>query len=330
MVAMENQGLDEGRHDGRVFDLLRLGLTNEEISDRLGLTLDDANYRVSEILSELGVSSRREAAMAEPSRRQPGRGRSPFILKLLGLTTAGALIAGVIVLGYSTFRQSNDASSGVLTHSSDDPLAVAAYRYDSPRPLIGRDHWHASYAIFIGDQRQPNIPAFEAGVHTHGDGIIHIHPFQSSEEGAGASLQNFFKYGGGDLTDAILRIPGTTVTYRQDDPVPGDGRPGQIYLFESAGACDSLDLVRQWVRVPPSFVPQDGECIRVAFEPEALMRGHIITQPKLPAPSAEPNQARMVVTQTFSGNACCSSCLAFRGLPTLNGVAATTTTMPRA
>ncbi len=135
------------------------------------------------------------------------------------------------------------------------------------------------------------MPTWESGVHTHADGIIHIHPFQSFEEGTGASRQNFFKYGGGDLTDAILRIPGTTVTYHQDDPVPGDGRPGQIYIFESAGGCDSLDLVGRGVRVPPSFVPQDGQCIRVAFEAEALMRGHIITQPKLPAPSAQPNQA---------------------------------------
>ena len=292
MVAMENHGHDEPtRYDGRVFDLLLLGLTNKEIADNLALTLDDANERVSMVLSELDVLSRREADIAEHSSQQP-RGRLSFALKLLGLTCAGALIAGVIVLGYSTFRQSSDASSGVLTLGSDDPLAVAAYRHDSPRPQISRDHWHASYAIFIGDQRQPNIPTFEAGVHTHGDGIIHIHPFQSSEEGTGASLQNFFKYGGGDLTDAILQIPGTTVTYHQDDPVPGDGGPGHIYIFESAAGCNSLDLVGQWVRVPPSFVPQDGQCIRVAFESETSMRRHIITQPELPTPSVQPNQAR--------------------------------------
>ena len=296
MVAMEDQGLDERtKHDGTVFGLLLLGLTNEEIADRLALPLDDANYRVSEILAEIDVSSRDEAAMPVAPSRQLGLGRLPFTLKLLALATAGALIAGVIVLGYSTFWQSSDASGGVFTRTSDDPLAVVGYRYDSPRPLIGLDHWHASYAIFIGDKRQPDIPTFEAGVHTHGDGLIHIHPFQSSEEGAGASLQNFFKYGGSDLTDAILRIPGTTVTYHQDDPVPGDGRPGQIYIFESAGGCNSLDLVGQWVRVPPSFVPQDGQCIRIAFEPEAVMRGHIITQPTLPAPPAQPNQARSVV-----------------------------------
>jgi hypothetical protein len=294
MVTMENQPLDEHiEPDRRVFDLLRLGLTNEEIADRLALTLDDANDRVSKVFSELGVTSQHEGAVKEPPSRQLGRRRIPLTLKLLVLTTAGAMIAVVIVLGYLTFRPSSNASNGVFTRTTDDPLAVAAYRYDSPRPLIGRDHWHAPYLIFIGDQRQPNIPTFEAGVHTHGDGIIHIHPFQSSEEGTGASLQNFFKYGGGDLTDAMMRIPGTTVIYHQDDPVPGDGGPGQIYIFESAAAgCNSLDLVGQWVRVPPSFVPQDGQCIRIAFESETSMRRHIITQPELPAPSVQPNQAR--------------------------------------
>jgi NarL family two-component system response regulator LiaR len=45
-----------------VFELLRLGLTNEEIAERLGISLDGAKYHVSQILSKLGVSSREEAA----------------------------------------------------------------------------------------------------------------------------------------------------------------------------------------------------------------------------------------------------------------------------
>ena len=45
-----------------VFDLLRLGLTNEEIAERLGISLDGAKYHVSQILSKLGVATRTEAA----------------------------------------------------------------------------------------------------------------------------------------------------------------------------------------------------------------------------------------------------------------------------
>ena len=67
-------------------------------------------------------------------------------------------------------------------------------------PLIGRDHWHAVYQVFICGERQPNVPAWEAGVHTHGDGVIHTHPFVPSEEGKGARLVKWFDYGGGRLT----------------------------------------------------------------------------------------------------------------------------------
>jgi Tol biopolymer transport system component/DNA-binding CsgD family transcriptional regulator len=45
-----------------VLDLLRQGLTNQQIADRLDIGLYGARYHVSEILSKLGVSSREEAA----------------------------------------------------------------------------------------------------------------------------------------------------------------------------------------------------------------------------------------------------------------------------
>ena len=52
-----------------VLALLREGLTNPQIAERLSISLDGAKYHVSEILSRLGVSSRDEAARWEPSER---------------------------------------------------------------------------------------------------------------------------------------------------------------------------------------------------------------------------------------------------------------------
>ena len=46
----------------QVLELLRLGLTNEQIALRLGISLDGVKFHVSEILGKLGVSSRNEAA----------------------------------------------------------------------------------------------------------------------------------------------------------------------------------------------------------------------------------------------------------------------------
>lgn len=49
-----------------VWQLLRQGLTNEEIAARLGISLDGAKYHVSEVLRRLGVESRHDAADWRP------------------------------------------------------------------------------------------------------------------------------------------------------------------------------------------------------------------------------------------------------------------------
>jgi len=53
-----------------VLDLIRERLTNEQIAERLGITLDGAKYHVSQILSKLGVETRDDAADWQPERRR--------------------------------------------------------------------------------------------------------------------------------------------------------------------------------------------------------------------------------------------------------------------
>jgi len=52
-----------------VWNLLREGLTNEQIAERLGISSDGVKWHVSEILGKLGVSSRQEAARWIPAER---------------------------------------------------------------------------------------------------------------------------------------------------------------------------------------------------------------------------------------------------------------------
>jgi len=54
-----------------VLALLRDGLTNEQIAERLNITRHAVRYHVSEILSKLGVSSREEAAAWQPEKAEP-------------------------------------------------------------------------------------------------------------------------------------------------------------------------------------------------------------------------------------------------------------------
>jgi DNA-binding CsgD family transcriptional regulator len=50
----------------QVLDLLREGLSNEQIAQRLDISLAGAKYHVSEILTKLGLTSREEAAAWQP------------------------------------------------------------------------------------------------------------------------------------------------------------------------------------------------------------------------------------------------------------------------
>jgi hypothetical protein len=161
-------------------------------------------------------------------------------------------------------------------------------------PQIGESHWHAPYAVYFGLERQENSPTWESGVHTHGDGIIHIHPFTSAEEGSGAALTKFFEYGGGVLTEDEIRIPGFSATLRNGDQVPGETESGQVYIAaRSAAESEQLeDLGNGWFRVSPEYIPRDGDQIMIFFSTEAEMR-HVLdgasgvpTLTPVPSPSA--------------------------------------------
>ena len=45
------------------------------------------------------------------------------------------------------------------------------------------DHIHQAFGVNVcGEWKTPDIPEFEStiGIHTHGDGVIHIHPFSAA------------------------------------------------------------------------------------------------------------------------------------------------------
>ena len=90
----------------------------------------------------------------------------------------GVLVA-VIVLGltlvvYAREDRRNDELDGV--------------------PQLG-DHIHQALAINVCGEFLPSVPEFESsiGIHTHGDGVIHVHPFSQLGVGANATLDRYVK-----------------------------------------------------------------------------------------------------------------------------------------
>ena len=79
-------------------------------------------------------------------------------------------------------------------------------------PRLG-DHWHSVYDIHVckdevvGHWRSKMIVERDPdGIHTHGDGLIHIHPFNSLATGDSARLGKFFEAFGGYITDSAIKL----------------------------------------------------------------------------------------------------------------------------
>lgn len=74
------------------------------------------------------------------------------------------------------------------------------------------DHWHSAYQVYdCVDDRV--LPVFTStfdpvGIHSHQDGLIHIHPFTSAVTGRGAQLEVFMSAMAADITDDYIELPG--------------------------------------------------------------------------------------------------------------------------
>lgn len=89
-----------------VLSLIRDGLTNEQIAERIGVTIHAARYHVSQILSKLGVATREESAAWQPEEVRSHRFERAL---QIGLTLAAALaVLALGVLGWSVLRESGD------------------------------------------------------------------------------------------------------------------------------------------------------------------------------------------------------------------------------
>jgi hypothetical protein len=105
-------------------------------------------------------------------------------------------IAAVVVLGTSLVLYSRDNRSEAIAPTLDD-------------------HWHAAYGFWNCETFAAPLsdgPAGDPdGIHSHADGIIHIHPFNSSAAGSNATLGVFLDTVGVEYSDDKITLPDGTV-----------------------------------------------------------------------------------------------------------------------
>ncbi|KAA0232967.1 MAG: hypothetical protein JJLCMIEE_02949 [Acidimicrobiales bacterium] len=136
------------------------------------------------------------------------------------------------------------------------------------------DHWHSAYGTYICDGFQPNLADVgqdAMGIHTHEDGLIHIHPFSSAVTGENATLGVWLEQVGLTAEDDRLVMPDGTEYIEGETKCEIDGKE-----------VDAEVVLYKW---PPQASPEtepdlftsdfgsvrlaaDGEAYVLAFVPE--------------------------------------------------------------
>ena len=83
----------------------------------------------------------------------------------------------------------------------------------APRPAEDgkpQDHWHAALGVYVCDTFMPTLTdqTDPSGIHSHGDGVVHIHPFSEVAAGRRATLGTYFKAIKATVNSSEIDIPG--------------------------------------------------------------------------------------------------------------------------
>src|SRR6476619_6860340 len=93
-------------------------------------------------------------------------------------------------------------------------------------------HWHTAYGIYVCDAfLSPLTDQVQdaTGLHTHGDGIAHIHPFGSGSAAKKDTLANWRKTTGLTFTSAGFTVTSTGTTY--ENGYDCNGQPATVSLY---------------------------------------------------------------------------------------------------
>lgn len=176
------------------------------------------------------------------------RGSKPLFPMAIGL---------IVVLGVSLI---------VFARTSTKDAAAEA-------PVANQDHWHAAYGIRLcgeGFTAPIQVQDDPVGIHTHGDGIVHVHPFTNASSGSNATLGQFFDAAGVTIDDDEIDLGGDTKVVEGEDTCGADDKPGivQVAVWENAREAGSTDpeIVTEDIR--DIRFTNDSMAITIAFAPE--------------------------------------------------------------
>jgi len=203
----------------------------------------------------------------DPTQYQPFRAAlEPTVGSQLALVTDG-----VVAFAFRSGVPALQSALGPPLAEDEAQRAAAAFAVDSDLPVelrpppepappgarVDVDFWTAALGVDICGTWLGNAPATnqEAGVHSHGDGLVYIHPSKRSEAGNNATLGLLFEGGGWEASADHLEL-WDGVEHRSGTPCP-DGQLAQVRW--------SVDGIEQQGD-PNDFVPRNGQLIVLSFD----------------------------------------------------------------
>ncbi len=201
-----------------------------------------------------------------------------------------ALIALICLLGIGVV---------VYARSTRDALAT---------PVQNLDHWHAVYGVYScnieGDDKF--LPAFQSsqddtGIHSHGDGLIHVHPFFELSSGDNAQMRHWMSEMNIEIT------PEQIIVNNQFDP-PAQLVAGQPCADGSGIAeikllhwdYDFQALAEGGARPDPVVITEDFGNVKFEHDREVYMFAYVSEDTDI-ADLPIPPQARFDTLNNVSG-----------------------------
>jgi hypothetical protein len=142
-------------------------------------------------------------------------------------------------------------------------------------PKIG-EHWHAFLGVNVCGTWLPNAPSFEpranepglrAGLHSHGDGLMHIHPFSSDEAGNAATVGRFISYGGWEVSGTSMKL-WDGVEHKNGQFCGKTGNQKKSEVQWAVGEYGKPWSGKARSGNPADFHPKNGEIVAIYYLPK--------------------------------------------------------------
>jgi hypothetical protein len=190
---------------------------------------------------------------------RPGVVGTISAVRTLSLLLLAALIASSCRVAVEDFDVAAIAPGG--SHS-----ALVASTLPAVGPVPTSSHWHAAYVVRVCDDV---LPPFESdndplGVHSHGDGLMHVHPFFEESGYENARMSLFADAMGFEVSDGELTLPGGG-TWRDGDLC--NGVPGRVFVDRWASPDSQSQAERLFQGLDEIRYQADGELYQIAFAP---------------------------------------------------------------